>query len=170
MIICIGPKGAGKTLLLRKLQQVDIFSNPFDEIFATVPTMGVNIAYVKINKNKRIQVNELGGSMAPIWPMHFEGTKGVIFVIDAVNLFQISCACIHLLETLNHRLLQNSKFMIVLNKTDVYCSTSPSEMKSIMRLDDICFNAKQSVTIVECSCLTGKGIQDIKDWLSQFSS
>lgn len=167
MIICIGPKGSGKTLLLRKLQQVDPFNNPYDSIFATVPTMGVNIVNVKL-LDKFVQINELGGSMAPIWPMHYDNIKGVIFVIDAANLMQISCASILLLEALKHVLLRNTYFLIVFNKTDIPCSTQLSEMKCILRLNDICLHAAQNITIVDCSCLTSKGIADVKKWLLQF--
>lgn len=167
MILCIGPKGAGKTLLLRKLQQADPFNNPFDSIFATIPTMGVNITTVKTEKHKNIQINELGGSMAPIWPMHYEGTKGVIFVIDVANLMQISCACVLLLETLKHNLLKSANFLIVLNKTDIDCSNHLSEIKALLRLDDICLHSEQTITVIECSCLTGKGIASVKNWLLQ---
>lgn len=169
MVICIGPKGTGKTLLLRKLQQADPFNNPYDSIFSTISTMGVNIATVKTKDHKSVQINELGGSMAPIWPMHYENIKGVIFVIDAANILQISCACVLLLETLSHNLLKNADFLIVLNKTDIYCSTQLSEIKSILRLDDICLHTEQNITVIECSCLTGKGITDIQKWLSQYA-
>lgn len=168
MTICIGPKGTGKTLLLRKLQQTHPYNDPHDSIFATVSTMGVNIATLKTSDQKTIQIHELGGSMAPIWPMHYEGIKGVLFVIDAANVFQISCACILLLETLSHNLLQDANFLIILNKTDIFCSTQLSEIKSILRLDDICLHAKQNITIIECSCLTGKGITDVKEWLIRY--
>ena len=165
MIICIGPKGAGKTLLLRKLQLTDHYNNPYDPIFGTIPTMGVNITYVKTGKNKNVQINELGGSMAPIWPMHYVGIKGVIFVIDAANLMQISCACVLLLETLKHNLLKNVNFLVILNKTDIFCSTQLSEIKTLLRLDDICLHAEQAISVLECSCLTGKGLTNVKKWL-----
>lgn len=169
MIICVGPKGAGKTLLLRKLQLADHYNNPYDPIFATIPTMGVNITTVKTENNKKIQINELGGSMAPIWPMHYEDTKAVIFLIDVANLMQISCACVLLLETLRHNLLKHANFLIVLNKTDIFCSTQLSEIKTILRLDDICSHADQNISVIECSCLTGKGITDVKKWLLHYA-
>ncbi|GIX96493.1 ADP-ribosylation factor-like protein 16 [Caerostris extrusa] len=170
MIICIGPKSAGKTLLLRRLQQTDVHCDPFNEIFSTVPTVGVNIAQVHLSKNKRIQVNELGGSMAAIWHMHFEGCIGVIYVIDAANMQQVSCACVLLLEVLKHELLQKAKIAIVLNKTDVNSSVQIAEMKHLLRMDGASHHARQENIIIEASCLTGKGIKELKQWLLKLST
>lgn len=168
MIICIGPKSAGKTLLLRRLQQTNMHCDPYSEIFSTVPTVGVNIAHVNLAKNIQIQVNELGGSMAPIWHMHFEGCLGVIYVIDAANMQQVSCACILLLEVLKHDFLKKAKIAIVLNKTDVNSSVQIAEMKHLLRIEDTCIHARQEITIIEASCLTGKGIKELKEWLLNF--
>ncbi|XP_054716103.1 ADP-ribosylation factor-like protein 16 [Uloborus diversus] len=168
MLICIGPKSVGKTLLLRRLQQANIHCDPYDEIFSTVPTVGVNIARISFSKHHYLNVHELGGSMAAIWPMHFDGCKGIMFVIDAVNLQQISCACILLYEALKHDSLQNSKFLIILNKTDINSTLELSEVKYLLRLDDILLHAKQEINVIESSCLTGKGISEIKNWLSTF--
>lgn len=169
MIICIGPKSAGKTLLLRKLQQVDVHCNPHDDIFSTVPTVGVNIVQVTLSKEKRLLIHELGGSIAAIWPMHYDGCKAVVFVIDAANMQQVSCACILLLETLKHQSLQNSSFAIVFNKTDVNSSVCVSEIKYLIRIEDILLHAKQDITVLETSCLTGKGFKELKQWLLTFS-
>ncbi|XP_015906645.1 ADP-ribosylation factor-like protein 16 [Parasteatoda tepidariorum] len=168
MIICIGPKNVGKTLLLRRLQQKDIYCNMFDEVFSTVPTVGVNIAQIVFEKLRRLQISELGGTMAAIWPMHYNGCKGVLFLVDSSNLQQISCATILLLEALKHPSLQNARFLIILNKTDITVSTTISEMKYLLRLDDICLHAKQNIEVIESSCLTGKGLKDIKQWLQEF--
>ncbi|KAG8179156.1 hypothetical protein JTE90_023618 [Oedothorax gibbosus] len=168
MIICIGPKSAGKTLLLRKLQQADVYCDPYNEIFSTVPTVGVNIVNISLANDKTLQIHELGGSIAAIWNMHYDGCKSVIFLVDAANMQQVSCACILLLETLKHPSLRNSAFALVFNKTDVNSSVSVSEIKYLMRIDDILLHAKQDITVMETSCVTGKGLKDLKEWLLKF--
>ncbi|XP_035229602.1 ADP-ribosylation factor-like protein 16 [Stegodyphus dumicola] len=167
MIICVGPKGVGKTLLLRRLQQDDIYCDPYDGIFSTIPTVGVNIVKIQVSKKRYVQISELGGSMAAIWPMHFDGCKSVIYVIDVANTQQISCACILLLEMLKNTYLQDSKFIIILNKCDVSSSVCISEVKYLLRLDDISAHALQDIKVIESSCLTGKGINEIKQWLKE---
>ncbi|GFY39837.1 ADP-ribosylation factor-like protein 16 [Trichonephila inaurata madagascariensis] len=108
--------------------------------------------------------------MAAIWHMHYDGCVGIVYVIDASNLQQISCACILLLEILKHELLKSTKFAIVLNKTDVNNSVQIAEIKYLLRLEDICLHAEQDITVIETSCLTGKGIKDLKEWLLRICS
>ncbi|GFT65076.1 ADP-ribosylation factor-like protein 16 [Nephila pilipes] len=151
-----------------QLQQTDIHCDPYNEIFSTVPTVGVNIAQINLAKNKRIRISELGGSMAAIWHMHYEGCVGIIYVIDASNMQQISCACVLLLEIIKHDLLKNAKIAIVLNKTDVNNSVQIAEIKYLLRLEDISQHAEQEITVIETSCLTGKGLKILKQWLLQF--
>lgn len=87
MIVCIGPKGSGKTLLLKRLQNTETI----DDISVTVPTVGTNIFNVVIGE-KNYEIRELGGTMAPLWSKYYKGVKKVIYTVDASNLCQISAA------------------------------------------------------------------------------
>lgn len=104
MIVCLGPVGAGKTLLLKKLQDTETI----DDTTTTVPTVGTNIFNVKVNE-KNYQIREVGGSMAPIWSTYFNDIDKVIYVVDASNLCQISAAGVLLYTVLVNPLLQKAK-------------------------------------------------------------
>lgn len=116
--ICLGPKRAGKTHLLKALQEQD----GIDETSYSMPTIGTGIYRVYFPEKsphgdkprppptdaaaaaaaashgkhlpKFIQILEIGGSMAPLWrqSQYFEDVKKLIYVVDASNLCQISAA------------------------------------------------------------------------------
>lgn len=116
--ICLGPKRAGKTHLLKALQEQD----GIDETSYSMPTIGTGIYRVFFPEKsshgdkpkppptdaaaaaaaashgkhlpKFIQILEIGGSMAPLWrqSQYFEDVKKLIYVVDASNLCQISAA------------------------------------------------------------------------------
>lgn len=113
MIICVGPVGSGKTLLLKKLQNAETI----DDTTTAVPTVGTNIFNIKIDE-KNYTVRELGGSMAPLWSMYFGNVEKVIYVVDASNLCQISAAGVLLYTILVNPLLQKSRVSI-----NIYQST-----------------------------------------------
>lgn len=104
MCLCLGPTGSGKTLLLKKLQYI----NAVDETTTAVPTVGTNIFRLK-RANIQIEVRELGGIMAPIWPKYFGGLSKIMFVVDASNLCQISAAGVLLYTVLAHPQIKNMK-------------------------------------------------------------
>lgn len=109
-IICLGPQGAGKTLLLKRLQNRETV----DETSCTVPTTGTNITTVrypneKTGNMKEYTIRELGGAMAPIWSKYYSGVNKVIYVVDASNLCQIAAAGVLLYTILAEPLLQKAK-------------------------------------------------------------
>ena len=112
--ICLGPKGAGKTHLLKALQEPDAV----DETTYSTPTLGTSIYNIRFpskaigttndaplppkpetekpkhlrNLPKSIQILEIGGVMAPLWRKYFENVHKLIYVVDTSNLCQISAA------------------------------------------------------------------------------
>lgn len=103
MMICLGPCGSGKTLLLKSLQNEKI-----DNTTTAVPTVGTNIFNIK-TEGKEFVIRELGGTMAPLWSMYFNGIDKVMYVVDASNLCQISAASVLLYTILVHPQLQKAK-------------------------------------------------------------
>lgn len=104
MILCLGPTGSGKTLLLKKLQN----SNSVDYTTTSVPTVGTNIFTIK-SGNLLCEIRELGGEMAPLWHKYFRSVKKVIYVVDTSNLCQISAAGVLLYTILANPSLKNAK-------------------------------------------------------------
>lgn len=106
MIVCLGPVGSGKTLLLKALQN----TNTIDDTTTTVATVGTNIFYIKIGE-KNYVIREMGGAMAPLWSKYFDDIDKVIYVVDASNLCQISAAGVLLYTVLANPLLQKAKVL-----------------------------------------------------------
>lgn len=106
MLLCIGPEGTGKTLLLRRLANL---TKP-DINLTTVPTVGMNITTITQGPElPPISIRELGGSMAPIWHSYFGGVPKVMYVIDAVNMTQLGEATLLLMDLLSHPRLRASQ-------------------------------------------------------------
>ncbi|KAK9687849.1 ADP-ribosylation factor family [Popillia japonica] len=105
MCLCLGPTGSGKTLLLRKIQHI----NAVDETTTAVPTVGTNLFNLR-RGNIQIEIRELGGIMAPIWPKYFASANRIMYVVDASNLCQISAAGVLLYTVLAHPQVKNGTF------------------------------------------------------------
>lgn len=98
--LCVGPKNAGKTLLLNSLQNPGIVNSTTH----SVNTVGTNIYTINYNLSvplkktakKSVDIRELGGEMAAMWKNYYtEDVEKIIFVVDTSNLCQISCAGNH---------------------------------------------------------------------------
>lgn len=98
-ILCLGPKGSGKTLLLNTLQDPD----SVNENTHSIPSIGTNIFTIKLpiketegkkkaNAKQYVQIRELGGTMAPMWKNYYDDVEKIMYVIDTSNLCQISAA------------------------------------------------------------------------------
>ncbi|XP_060798503.1 ADP-ribosylation factor-like protein 16 isoform X3 [Neoarius graeffei] len=157
MCLLLGATGVGKTLLLKRLQKLCQRGDPDDlgEPPATLPTVGTNLIDLTLRK-KRVTVRELGGCMGPIWPSYFSGCTSVI----------ISSSCIQLLCVLSAEPLRSTSVLVLFNKSDLSCTMSLEEMKSLFRMDDIIASAPQSITVLELSARSGKGLQEVLNWLN----
>uniref|UniRef100_A0A3Q3AJN6 ADP-ribosylation factor-like 16 n=1 Tax=Kryptolebias marmoratus TaxID=37003 RepID=A0A3Q3AJN6_KRYMA len=161
--LLLGATGVGKTLLLKRLFfYVTSYScnvvGPFN-----LPQVGTNLTDLTLKK-KKVTVRELGGCMGPIWPSYFEDCSSVIFVVDSANIAQISSSCIQLLSVLSAEPLHNASFL-QMNKLDMPCIMSLTEMKSLFRMDDIIVSAPQPITTLEASAHSGQGLQEVLSWL-----
>ncbi|KAB5530673.1 hypothetical protein PHYPO_G00132060 [Pangasianodon hypophthalmus] len=131
---------------------------------STLPTVGTNLTDLTLRK-RRVTVRELGGCMGPIWPSYFRDCTSVIFMVDSANITQISSSCIQLLGVLSAEPLRSASVLVLFNKRDLPCTMSLEEMKSLFRMDDIIASAPQSITVLELSARSGKGLQEVLNWL-----
>ncbi|XP_066939868.1 ADP-ribosylation factor-like protein 16 [Macrobrachium rosenbergii] len=161
MILCVGPEGTGKTLLLRRLLNL---TKP-DISLTTVPTVGVNIVSLIEPEKPPIDIRELGGSMAPIWHSYYGGVRKVMYVIDGVNLTQLGEATLLLMGLLESPKLRGAQVAIVLNKNDSAMSRGANELLNVMRLADLKECVTQTITTFEVSALAGKGLRPLLKWV-----
>ncbi|KAI8506385.1 ADP-ribosylation factor-like protein 16 [Branchiostoma belcheri] len=167
MCLLVGPQGVGKTLLLKRLQFLSGKDKlgDMEEAPATIPTVGTNLVNVQVGKKTDLTVRELGGSMGPIWHSYYKDCKLLLFMVDVSNAAQLSASTIQLLTTLTDNRLQDVSVLILLNKVDLPSSMTLTELKSLMRLEDIVCHAKQKVTVLEISAREGQGLLETIAWL-----
>ena len=104
--------------------------------------------------------------MGPIWANYFEDAGRLVYVVDAANRVQLASCCIQLFQVLAAENTHNMPVLLLFNKTDAPGCMSITELQSIMRLRDIKAFARQDITVVETSFLTGEGMEKITKWLS----
>lgn len=50
------------------------------------------------------------------------------------------------------------------------CTMSLVEMKSLFRMDEIIASAPQPITVLEVSCHSGQGLQEVLNWLESIAT
>ncbi|XP_044036283.1 ADP-ribosylation factor-like protein 16 isoform X1 [Siniperca chuatsi] len=163
--LLLGATGVGKTLLLKRLQKLSLHGlGELEAPPSTLPTVGTNLTDLTLKK-KKVTLRELGGCMGPIWPSYFKDCSSVIFMVDSANIVQISSSCIQLLSVLSAEPLHSASVLILFNKRDMPCTMSLTEIKSLLRMDDIIASATQPITTLELSARSGQGLQEVLSWL-----
>ncbi|XP_026075870.1 ADP-ribosylation factor-like protein 16 [Carassius auratus] len=107
MCLLLGATGVGKTLLLKRLQNILQFSSCLHKLQKYVLNVGTNLTDL-ILRRRKITVVELGGCMEPIWPKYYVDSTSVIFVVDCASVVQISSSCVQLLSVLSAEPLQSA--------------------------------------------------------------
>ncbi|MBZ3888290.1 ADP-ribosylation factor-like protein 16 [Sciurus carolinensis] len=165
MCLLLGAAGVGKTLLVKRLQNIlardckgDLGEPP-----PTRPTVGTNLT--DIVAQRKITIRELGGCMGPIWSSYCGNCHSLLFMMDASNPTQLSASCVQLLGLLSSEQLAEASVLILFNKIDLPCYMTMEEIKSLIRLPDIIACAKQNITTVEISAREGTGLAKVLQWL-----
>uniref|UniRef100_T1ITN5 Cytochrome b5 heme-binding domain-containing protein n=1 Tax=Strigamia maritima TaxID=126957 RepID=T1ITN5_STRMM len=170
-IVCLGPSGVGKTLLLEKLKKNNNNNNnntTTENFIPTIPTTGTNLYTIKLDGQRKhsVIVRELGGVMAPLWHLYLSDADAVIFLVDSSNSFQVAASSVLLTEVLNHSSLDNCPFLLVFNKCDVKLTVMSIDLvQDVMQIPDILKNAKPKVTVMRTSALTEHGLPHLRDWI-----
>lgn len=173
MSICvIGPSQSGKTLLLKRLKNnnFDLSKNYFN-LPETVQTNGTNILRLsKSNNQQDIVLQEIGGEMIQLSLDFIPSSTKIIFVIDSSDISKFSLIFKNLFQILTNHQSQNKPFLIVLNKTDLYSSIKADDIiNNFLFLNDIKKEfVSNSIQIFKTSCLTGKGLKEVYDWVLNF--
>jgi len=154
-ILMLGLDAAGKTTILYKLH--------LGELVSTVPTIGFNVETIEY-KNLRMTIWDVGGQtqIRKLWKHYYSGTNALIFVIDSSDKERIEIAKEELFNVLDDEELNDAKLLVFANKLDI-AQLNVSEIMNILELHKL----KRDWKIQGCCGLTGEGIYDGLDWLSQ---
>merc|ERR1719198_8513 len=111
-IVMVGLDAAGKTTVLYKLK--------LGEVLTTIPTIGFNVESVQY-KNIEFQVWDIGGQekLRKLWRYYYEGTHGIIYVVDSSDRDRLQDAREELQKMLQADELKDSVLLVFANKQDL---------------------------------------------------
>ncbi|ESR46287.1 hypothetical protein CICLE_v10003728mg [Citrus x clementina] len=98
------------------------------------------------------------------WATYYGGTHVVIVVIDSTDRVRISIMKDELFRLLWHEDLQHSLVLIFANKQDLKDAMTSAEITNALSLHSI---KNHDWHIQACSTLTGDGVFDGLEWISQ---
>jgi ADP-ribosylation factor-like protein 1 len=155
-------------------------------VVTTIPTIGFNVESVTY-KNLKFNVwvccgtkgclfipcltldailfwQDLGGqtSMRPYWRCYYANTAAVIFVVDSTDIERLGTASDELQAMLNEEELRDSALLVFANKQDQPGAKGAGEISEALKLGEL---RDRNWSIVACSTIDGKGIDEGMDWL-----
>lgn len=155
-ILMVGLDCVGKTTILYKLK--------LGSIVHTIPTIGFNVETIQY-KNIEFTVCDMGGQekIRSLWRHYYYDTQGIIFVIDSNDKNRFRESIIEFNKILSEPLLKDSTLLIFANKYDLHDVMSLSEISTELKLDKL---IDRKWTLQMCSGLSGEGIYEGLEWLS----
>lgn len=156
-ILILGLDNAGKTTLLYRLK--------IGEVVTTIPTIGFNVESVTY-KNLNFNVWDLGGqtSIRPYWRCYYANTAAVVFVIDSTDVERLRTAEEELKNMLAEEELRDAALLVFANKQDSVGARGAGEISEVLKLGEL---KDRNWSIMACSAITGKGVNEGMDWLVQ---
>merc|ERR1711879_1062611 len=102
----------GKTTILYKLK--------LGEVVTTIPTIGFNVETVEY-KNISFTVWDVGGQdkIRPLWRHYYQGTQGLIFVVDSSVRDRVEDVREELKKMLDENEMRDAVLLVFANKQDL---------------------------------------------------
>lgn len=156
-MLMIGLDAAGKTTILYKLK--------LGEVVKTVPTIGFNVESVNY-KNISFNVWDIGGQdkIRALWRHYYEGTQGIIFVVDSNDQNRLPAAKKEILNVLQEPELKGACLLVFANKQDLPKAVSTAQMIEALGLRDI---KDRPWHVQGATATTGEGLFEGLEWVSQ---
>merc|ERR1711865_592240 len=156
-ILMVGLDAAGKTTILYKLK--------LGEVVTTIPTIGFNVETVEY-KNISFTVWDVGGQdkIRPLWRHYYQGTNGLIFVVDSNDRDRAEDAREELSKMLNEDEMRDAVILVFANKQDLPNAMPAAEVTEKLGLQ----NMRNRQWFIQSACATtGDGLYEGLDWLSR---
>merc|ERR1711870_147354 len=156
-ILMVGLDAAGKTTILYKLK--------LGEIVTTIPTIGFNVETVEY-KNISFTVWDVGGQdkIRPLWRHYYQGTQGLIFVVDSNDRDRAEDAREELNKMLNEDEMRDAVLLVFANIQDLPNAMPAAEITEKLGLH----NLRNRQWFIQSACATtGDGLYEGLDWLSR---
>jgi len=156
-ILMVGLDAAGKTTILYKMK--------LGEVVTTIPTIGFNVETVEY-RNINFTVWDVGGQdkIRPLWRHYYQGTQGLIFVVDSNDRDRMEEAAEELRKMLNEDEMRDASLLVFANKQDLPNAKSVEEITQDLGLQQL----RNRQWYIQSTCATtGDGIYEGFQWLTQ---
>nr|CCM17979.1 ADP-ribosylation factor, putative [Leishmania guyanensis] len=155
-IIMVGLDAAGKTTIIYKLK--------LGEVVTTTPTIGFNVETVEY-KNLKFTMWDVGGQqkLRSLWHYYYQGSNGVIFVVDSNDPERMSLAKEELDKILAEEELRNAVLLVFANKQDLPNALTTTQVTEKLGLQSV---RNRRWYIQGCCATTAQGLYEGLDWLS----
>jgi small GTP-binding protein len=159
-VLMVGLDGAGKTTILYRLK----LGHPAP----TIPSVGFNVETVQYN-GVSFNIWDVPGGIGirPLWRHYFHSVDCVIFVIDGADRARVTEVKHELDLILESPEIQDSVLLILNNKHDLENVMSTNELIELL---DLKRYSSREWTIQPTNSLTGEGLYEGLDWVSQHFS
>jgi len=153
----LGLDAAGKTTVLYKLKLGDNLT--------PLPTIGFNVESVEYH-NLILTIWDVGGQdkIRTLWNHYFDGTQGLIYVVDSNDVDRLAEAREELYKLLDDPRLRDVKLLVYCNKQDLPNSISPSKMAEELALSRL---RPDQWYIQPCCATSGTGLYEGLDWFAK---
>uniref|UniRef100_D8QMD0 ADP-ribosylation factor-like protein 2 n=1 Tax=Schizophyllum commune (strain H4-8 / FGSC 9210) TaxID=578458 RepID=D8QMD0_SCHCM len=160
-ILFLGLDNAGKTTILKKLNNEDIMS--------ISPTLGFNIRTFTYN-GFTLNIWDVGGqrTLRPYWRNYFEQTDAIVWVVDSGDRMRMEDCKQELHALLTEDRLSGASLLIFANKQDLpgaMSSAGISEVRPSLLAIDLPSIHSHNWKIQSCSAVTGENLLEGLDWV-----
>merc|ERR1712241_1303709 len=149
-ILMVGLDAAGKTTILYKLK--------LGEVVTTIPTIGFNVETVEY-KNLSFTVWDIGGQdkIRPLWRHYYQGTNGLIYVVDCNDRDRVEGAHEELAKIINEDEMRDAVLLVLANKQDLPNSMTATEITEKLGLHSM----RHRHWFIQSTCATtGDGLYE----------
>merc|ERR1711865_13684 len=156
-ILMVGLDAAGKTTILYKFK--------LGETVTTTPTIGFNVENVEY-KNISFTMWDVGGQdkIRRLWRHYYQGTNGLIFVVDSNDRERTEDAREELHKILNEDEMRDAAVLVFANKQDLPNAMPAAEITEKLGLNNMC---NRQWFIQSACATTGDGLYEGLDWMSR---
>ena len=156
-LLMVGLDAAGKTSILYQLKM--------NETVKTIPTIGFNVETLDY-KGLNFTVWDIGGQdkIRPLWKHYYQGTDGLIFVVDTNDVERVPEASKELHSMLEEEDLKDCALLIFANKQDLKDAISPSELTEKMKMSKV---KNRKWMVQGTSAYTCQGLKEGLDWMAE---
>ena len=117
-----------------------------------------------MDKNKAVQIKEVGGAMMPLWPTYLKGAAALIYVVDVSDAFQLAASATAFHHLCGLPAMSDKRVLLLWNKTDAPCTLDEAEVagfdaaRAQIALGD-------ALTTMRASALDGSNAQQVMAWM-----